>query len=166
MLGGTRSGLSLTIPQYWALSPPCTLPSSLCILRWFSLPAGKKHYPLPCVEASTVISNPFRLFSNRHVLIDTQILEEGLLQTSSVISLHSSLLFPMNPACLGLLRFSTPSPEQEVCWVHMDASLWSVLKDRELKHLGSPWLFLVYHISVVTRWLNYKLLFCMLYLFF
>lgn len=111
-LGGTRAVLSvgLTLPHYSVPGLLYTPPSSLCILRCFSLPVGKKHYFWPCAWARTVISNPFRSFLNRHVLINTQLSIWGdLLWVAGVIALFNSLLFLMYSTCLGQQTLSSVS---------------------------------------------------------
>lgn len=121
LLGGARAVLSvgLTVPHYWTMSLLCPLPSSLCILRCFNLPTGKEHCFWPWVWVGTVTSNSLRSFPDRHVLISNPLsIWRDLLQISGVTSLFSSLLFPMHSSCLGQLRLSALSPEQEVGWVY------------------------------------------------
>ena len=76
LLDGTNTVISIgwTVPHCWATGLLCTRPSSLCILSCFSRPAGKKRCFWSSVGADTVLSNPFRSFPNRCVLINMLVL--------------------------------------------------------------------------------------------
>lgn len=120
LLGGTRAVLSvgLTLPHYSVTGLLCTPPSSLCILRCFSLPVGKKHYFWPCVWPRTVISNPFRSFINRLCWSILIWVSEGTFCGLLELLLCSTLSFLCTPPALDS-GLSALSPEQEVCWVYI-----------------------------------------------
>lgn len=90
-----------------------------------------KHYSWPCVSAGTVISNTFRSFTNRHVLINTQMNIWG----GSSADLWSHLLVQLPPFSYEFCLSRTPqtlspiSGTQELSWVsHCTISLICSLK--------------------------------------
>lgn len=166
--------LGLTIPHYWPLNLLCTLPSPLWILRYFSLPAGKKKYSWPSVWLGPVIANPLRSFPNRHVLINTQpciwggpsahLWSHFLVQ---IAPLSCEVFLPWTPQTL-----SSISCTEEVFWASHWLRLpnlyvaWKVYQGRKREQLlGSPCLFLVSEVSLVAWWMSWKLFFCFVLFF-
>lgn len=150
----------------WSVNLLCTLPSSLWILRYFSLSAGKKKYSWPCVWIVTVISNPLRSFPNRHMLINPQPSIWG----GPSADLWSHFLVQIPPLsyepCLPWTpqTLSSISCTQEVCWASHLMHLpdlyvaWKVYQGSQWKPLlGSPCLFLVSKVSLVAQWISWKL---------